>query len=163
MQSSFNDSINDVSARVQSLEFSSKARPPPKKGVTHTHRLRDWADWEGNTDLEDLLPAASGLSDHKEDNDQEKTPAAISLSLSKDRAFLVSAFTSTLLNMERRNLKSSFPCPSLTETRCPCLDPLFKTPANSKETKSADADLFTIQAFMHDPIGPLMQLFVSLN
>uniref|UniRef100_A0A1X7V2T9 Uncharacterized protein n=1 Tax=Amphimedon queenslandica TaxID=400682 RepID=A0A1X7V2T9_AMPQE len=102
MESFLNDSINDVFARVQSLESSSKAGPPPKKRAIH-HRVRDWADREGNTDLDDLPPAALGWSNHEEDNEQEETPAAVFLSLSEeDRAFLVSAFTSTLPNMERR-------------------------------------------------------------
>ena len=59
-------------------------------------------------------------------------------------------------------MRSAFPTPEVKATRCPKLDPVFKTKSKA-ETKTADAELARIQAFVHDPVGPLVQLLHGLD
>ena len=48
-------------------------------------------------------------------------------------------------------------------TRCPKLDPVFKTASEKPEAKSADTELARIQVFVHDPVGPMVQLLQKME
>ena len=48
-------------------------------------------------------------------------------------------------------------------THCPKLDPVFKTTSEKPEAKSADAELARIQVFVHDPVGPMVQLLQKME
>ena len=71
---------------------------------------------------------------------------------------VTSAFSSSLSNGERRRLRSAYPTPEVSATRCPKLDPVFKSSKVKQEVKSADTELARLQAFVHDPAAPLLQL-----
>ena len=72
---------------------------------------------------------------------------------------MTASFSKTLPNAERRRLRQEFLVPRVDNTRCPKLDAIFKAPGSSLkgEAKSAESDLARIQAFVLDPVGPLVQ------
>ncbi len=59
------------------------------------------------------------------------------------KALLTKAFSVTLRNTERRRLRNRFPTPDTAQTRCPKLDPIFKTPGSGVkgELKTQESDL----------------------
>ena len=54
--------------------------------------------------------------------------------------------------------ESNFPLPEIQETRCPRLDSLFKSSSLVAEAKATDVELAHIQAFVLDPVGPLIRI-----
>ena len=77
-------------------------------------------------------------------------------------ALLTSAFSGTLTNSEHRRVRNSFPAPDVSQTRCPWLDPVFKTSVKL-EVKNADSELARIQAFVLDPAGALARVLHALD
>ena len=78
------------------------------------------------------------------------------------KAVMRKAFTSTLSNIARREIRSRAPGLDLQETHCPRLDSLYKSSesmfsANS-DAKQVDNDLQRIQALMLDVAAPLLGL-----
>ena len=51
----------------------------------------------------------------------------------------------------------------MTVTRCPKLDAIFKTSSVKQDVKTADAELVRLQAFVHDPVAPLLQLVHAMD
>ena len=80
-----------------------------------------------------------------------------------DKGFVASSFKKVLSTEDRRKLRNGFPCPELQETRCPKLDPIFKSASISKEAKSNDGELARIQALIHDPVAPLLRLLYACS
>ena len=76
---------------------------------------------------------------------------------------LMSAFTSTLPNADHRRIRNAFPVPDVDVTRCPCLDPLFKTQSVRSDVKAANVELARLQAFMLDPVGPLVDVLKGID
>ena len=112
-----------------------------------------WADRQG--DVRDMQTPVFYDSDDE-----------VSLEVSEDTSKLLSkSFTTTLPNAERRRVKQDFPVPRVNVTKCPKLDPIFKAPgaALKGEAKSAESELGRIQAFMLDPVGPLVQTLEGIR
>ena len=95
-------------------------------------------------------------SDNK-DVEEKDLPSPVSLS-EDDRTLISSSFTKVLPNSTRRKVRDTFPLPDLKETHCPRLDPIFKSSSVGAEVKSADAELARLQAFVLDPVGPLIRV-----
>ena len=74
-------------------------------------------------------------------------------------SLLSAAFSSSLNNGERRKIRNNFPPPRVQQTRCPRLDPL----SAKADAKSNDAELARLQAFVLDPVGPLVDLLNGLD
>ncbi len=74
------------------------------------------------------------------------------------RSLVQSAFSAPLSNTERRKIRTQYSHSGLPQTRCPKLDPVFKSASGKAETKTADAELARIQSFVLDPVGPLLHL-----
>ena len=74
------------------------------------------------------------------------------------RQVVKKAFRTSLSNTDRKETKGRAPDLDLAETRCPRLDPLFKTGepkfAGNTEAKQVDNDLQKIQALMLDVTAP---------
>ena len=145
--------------RVDGLESERRdshlAPPTPKRRATsETH---SWA-----SRMDEDASELGALSDD-EDGGRDLEHPHKTIALSESNASLVtSSFGSTISNGERRRVRSAFPTPEVKATRCPKLDPVFKTKSKA-ETKTADAELARIQAFVHDPVGPLVQLLHGLD
>ena len=92
-----------------------------------------------------------------EDAEEKDLPPPVSLS-EDDRTLISSSFTKVLPNSTRRKVRDTFPLPDLKETHCPRLDPIFKSSSVGAEVKSADAELARLQAFVLDPVGPLIRV-----
>ena len=75
---------------------------------------------------------------------------------------LSSSFSSTLSNSERRKVRNSFPAPDVLQTHCPRLDSVFNT-STKPEVKNADSELARIQAFILDPVGPLVRVLHAMD
>ena len=104
-------------------------------------------------------PPSNDEEDMEERSEKCARDAPKAIKLSEANATLISsAFTSVLPNTERRRIRDSFPTTELVETRCPRLDPLFRTSSVKQEAKTADAELARIQALIHDPMAPLIRL-----
>ena len=78
-------------------------------------------------------------------------------------ALLTTSFGSTIPNRVRRRNRNAFPTPEVEAARCPKLDPVFRTKSVKAEAKSADGELARIQAFVHDPVGPMVELLLGLD
>ena len=143
-------SMGEIQARVRRLESShTRDLLPPstkKRRVTELYTpTTSWADRD---------PEPEGSNSEDEDQD-------IALS-ERSVALFSSTFSSTLSNTERWRVRNSFPIPSVSETRCPRLDPIFKTSAKL-EARTADAELARIQAFVLDPVGPLARVLHAME
>ena len=132
------------------------------RGFTGLQRSRQnpSVPWADQTDaVTDLLPLLRWPDDEddKETSCDTQEPFEVSESTS---AFLKKSFTSTLPHVERRKLRRIFHVPNVEETRCPRLVSVFKTAGSSLrgEAKAFEQDLARVQAFVLDPIGPLVQL-----
>ena len=66
-------------------------------------------------------------------------------------------------NADRRRIRSTFSVPDVDVTRCSCLDPLFKTQSVRSDVKTADAELARLQAFVLDPVGPLVDVLEGID
>ena len=148
----------NIQARVQRLE-SSHSRDPlppaskrPRRAAESCTHVTIWADREPE-DLDG--PSRRELSS---DEDEEQ---AFTLS-ERSVALFTSAFSSTLSNTERWKVRKSFPVPNVLETRCPRLDPVFKSSVKA-EVKAADSELSSIQAFVLDPVGPLARVVKAME
>ena len=118
-------SVSQIADRVGKLE----ARGPTPCKKPRTAESRSWAD-DYNSD------------DCLSDDDHTPLMAPESLVLSEhNTSMVVSAFGSCLSNGERRKMHRSFPTPEVSATRCPKLDPIFRTTKVKQEVKAADAEL----------------------
>ena len=123
--------------------------PPTKKSRAES---RSWA--EDDRSLEDLpVP-------HWDNEDGE--PDCFAPLSEHNESLLSAAFSSSLNNGERRKIRNNFPPPRVQQTRCPRLDPLFKS-STKADAKSNDAELARLQAFVLDPVGPLVDLLNGLD
>ena len=163
MESSLKSSIEAVSNRVLRLE-ADRAAPAKKRATTESRS--HWADRDDMVDGS-ATPRWSP-SDEEEDMEEGSEKCARgtskSIKLSDANATLISsAFSTVLPNEQRRRLREAFPTTELAETRCPRLDPLFRTSSVRQEARTADAELARIQALVHDPMAPLMWLQHALD
>ena len=99
-------SVHQIADRVGKLEAEG---PTPKKPrATEPH---SWADEVGDRE-----------SEYLSDDDLVSREAPKSLVLSESNtAMVTSAFSSSLSNGERRRLRSAYPTPEVSATRCPNL------------------------------------------
>ena len=158
MEKSLEGEIQSVSKRVKRLEEN---QAPPSKRRAAEPRAASWADREvGGLENypDDLSWPISDDEIEADDPPEEKSPPGTTISLSEDNSRLVASSTKVLAPDDRKRLRSAFPCPELQETRCPRLDPIFKTASIQKETKVIDAELAQIPALIHDPVAPLIRL-----
>ena len=169
MESALSASIQEVSRRVDRLEGA----PPAKRKATEVRRGSDTLSpigWAGREDDMASVPRPQWSDSDQDEHDERAevgdgrsgTPSVIQLS-EENAALVSSAFSTVLPSAERKRVRDSFPCPGLEETRCPRLDPLFKTASVNKDTKSIDSELARIQSLMHDPAAPLIDLLHSLD
>ena len=144
-----------VSAYVD--ELSDRVHGAAMLKVEPSSKSIPWAD---RTDLVANLPPLPRWPDEEED-DETSGDMIGSFELSESTsALLKKYFTSTFPCMERCKLRRMFYVPNIDETRCPRLDSVFKTVGSSLrgEAKAFEQDLAKVQAFVLDPVGPLVQL-----
>ena len=147
-----NVSMRAIADRVEVLER--RDVPTPKR-----HRAPEMQSWASRMELDESAEA----DDFSDEEDTARDRSSRTVALSENNAALVtSSFGNTISNVERRKIRSAFPIPEVEATRCPRLDPVFKAKSKA-ETKTADAELARIQAFVHDPVGPLVQLLQGLG
>ena len=150
-------SIQRIEDRVHRLESAGSrgSSPAPKRRApeSRTSTPQIWADRDLN---EGVGRSAMEWSDDEDDGDHDPPVPA---TLSEDNlALLASSFTTTLSNATRRKVRDTFPLPELKETRCPRLDPIFKSSSVGAEVRAADSELARLQAFVLDPVGPLIRV-----
>ncbi len=119
---------------------------------------RSWADrMEEEDDTLDLTVP----SDEELEPCRAKRPKLVEVS-EETKEVVRAAFTSTLSNTARREIRGRAPGLDLTETRCPRLDSLYKTSeskfSSSTEAKQIDSDLQRVQALILDVCSPLLEL-----
>uniref|UniRef100_A0A1X7UQI9 Uncharacterized protein n=1 Tax=Amphimedon queenslandica TaxID=400682 RepID=A0A1X7UQI9_AMPQE len=160
MEKSLSNEIQSVSKRVDYLE-KGREPPPAKKRATE---VPPWAD-RGPMDFRDGQPHQWPVSDEEdgEDPPEADQPCVPVLLSENDKGLVTSSFKKVLSTEDRRRLRNGFPCPELQETRCPKLDPIFKSASVHKEAKSNDGELARIQALIHDPIAPLLRLLYACS
>ena len=134
--------------RRKSASSSAESRAEDEQVAETTH----WADRTGNL--------ADGPILEFPDDDDEQDPACEVQVSEHTQKLLTSVFTHTVTNTERRKVRQEFLVPNVDNTRCPKLDSIFKAPGSAfkGEAKSAESDLSRIQAYVLDPVGPLVQL-----
>ena len=159
MEKSLTGEIQSISKRVDYLE-KGKETPPAKRMATEVPS--SWADREP-MDLRDRQSQdiAWPISDDEGGDDPSETdqPLAPTIRLSEDdKGVVTSAFKRALSTEDRRRLRNGFPCPEIQETRCPKLDPIFKTTSVNKDARTNDGELARIQVLIHDPVAPLLRL-----
>ena len=94
-------------------------------------------------------------SDDEDKGDGPPLPAT----LSEDNLALVpTSFSATLSNATPRKVRATFPLPELKETRCLCLNSIFKSSFVAAEVEVVDAELAHVQAFVLDPVGSLIRV-----
>ena len=130
--------------------------PDPEEGPS-TSRKKTWAEITQEDVELGLLPdeeELAGLVGPKKPRLVETSEAT--------KVLVKEAFTSTLSNAQRREIRGRAPCLDLAETRCPRLDPLFKASESrfmaNAEAKQIDNDLQKVQALMLDVAAPLLEL-----
>ena len=156
MESSLSSSIRSVSDRVDRLSETvygpTSRKRPAESGQVHWADRRDrapetvitWSDEECEEDGEGSATGTIELSEY-------------------NQSLLSSSFSKTLSNGERRKIRNSFPIPGIQQTRCPRLDPIFKSASVKSEAKTNDAELARLQAFVLDPVCPLVKMLHSLD
>ena len=66
----------------------------------------------------------------------------------------IKSFCMSLLNAERRKIRRSYPISGSSSTRCPKLDPVFKSQAVKADYKPHDGELARLQAFRRSTYPP---------
>ena len=101
------------------------------------------------------MTLCTGRSEDEEEDAQHEPSSVIQT----NQEIVQNAFSTTLTNVERRRVRNSFGTADLPNTRCPRLDPVFKTSiAKASEAKAMDDELARIQAFVLDPVLWFLQL-----
>ena len=72
-----------------------------------------------------------------------------------NESLLSSAFTTTLLNKERRKILNAFPTARVQQARCPRPDSSLKSSSIESEVRTLDAELARVRAFVLDLVAPL--------
>ena len=154
---------------AQSRRISGASQLPAEKdGQTSSeHDGRSWADRvAGRTRTSEPVRSWADRMSDGEVSDEESQPSAKKAkpdpTSEETREVFKKAFTATLSNSARREIRTRAPEPDLPFTRCPKVDPLFKTAdsrfSGNAEAKQTDGDLQRIQALMLDMTGPLLEL-----
>lgn len=174
MNESFTSSLDNINQRVDELS-EAVYNPPPAKRTPPTSSGRDWADrTDTGTDDQAIQQqlswpdsdmdeeGADVESDHQSTGCRKPEPLVLS---TESATILKEAFTIPLLNKERVGIRNAFPPPSLPQTRCPKLDAVFKTAtsAGKSEAKTSDSELARLQAYVLDPVAPLLQVLKGLD
>ena len=162
--------LADIQQRLeQKLESDQRVRTPSSKGKA-TPTPAETGKGKGKAPP---TPAESGhtsrtwadiMSDEEGEASDEEPPAKRpKLMVSEEtRQVVKKAFRTSLSNTERKETKGRAPDLDLAETRCPRLDPLFKTGeskfAGNSDAKQVDNDLQKVQALMLDVTAPLLEL-----
>ncbi len=174
LNKTFSTEIKSVSERVDRLAETVYGGPPAAKRTKRAesssssrasgHTSRDWADRK-DSGLEAPLPRFPDEScDEAADSDGESSSPSSAAKLSEDSQTLISnSFASSISNAERRKIRANYPHSGLQQTRCPKLDPIFKTVSGKAETKANGTELARLQAFVLDPVGPLLLLLNKLE
>jgi len=159
LKSTFTSSLEAISFRVDKLSetvyggSSAHAQTPAESGshswdeICKSPRTRPQPMW--------------GASD---DEEEEPCPGRVVELDDNDRQFVQGTFTKGVSNAERRHLRSCYPSTDLPHTRCPRLDPVFKTSlAKSADVKAVDKELARAQALVLDSVGPLTHLISKVG
>lgn len=173
MNESFTSSIKAVSDRLDQLSEKVNGPPPNKKRLTEVGS--HWGDRRdsvldlpsGRLEWPDSDLEGDDGEEYQDDpefdrqRDTPKEPLALS---EEDSAIMKVAFSKPLSNKDRVAVRNAFPPPAIPQTRCPKLDPIFKTAAASKaEVKATDTELARLQAFVLDPAAPLFHLLAEID
>ena len=154
MGDTFSSELKSVSERVDRLAETVFKSPAPKRKRTAEPTTSSRSAWHERRDSNLSAPLPSF-----HDSDDESTVGDRETELSENSKSLIkSGFTSSLHNSERRKIRAQYPHSGLPQTRCPKLDAVFKSATGKAETKTTDAELVKIQAFVLDPVGPLLHL-----
>ena len=157
MKDSFSSELRSVSERVERLAETVYASPAPKKRRTAETVTsgRPWHKWRDSGSSAPLQHESDDESGMEGDEGTELSESSKSL--------VISAFSSSLQNSERRRIRTQYPHSGLPQTRCPKMDAVFKSASGKADTKTADAELGKIQAFVFDPVGPLLHLLEKVS
>lgn len=130
-----------------------------RKGVPESTPRSSWADDDCPCDYDRPLAPWPNSDDEEGDSQRE-----IVKLFETDKKLVQTAFSNTLANSERRRLRNSYPTTGLPQTKCPRLDPVFKSSLGSKtDVKAIDTELARAQAFVLDPVGPLSYMLGKLE
>jgi len=113
------------------------------------------SSWAKEMDLRDPL---------LDDADPTKESAVIKVIPVTERTngFLNDAFTSKMSGADRHALRSKYTLPQNDLTRAPFLDAMMASEC-SRNCKSTDRSLYTLQGLILEVIGPLSQLLEAVN
>ena len=158
LKASFTTSLESISSRVDELSEAvygpSARRQTPAESGSHS--------WDELCKSPRTRPQPMwGASDDEEDDPGSRRVVELD---EKDKQLIQGAFTMGVSNAERRRLRSCYPSTDLPQTRCPRLDPVFKTSlARSSDVKAADKELARAQALVLDSVGPLTHLLTRIG
>ena len=158
MGDTFSSKLKSVSDRVDRIAETVFKSPEPKRKRT-AEPATSSKPWHERRDsgVRAPLPTFHDSDEESTEGDSRDTGERTELSESS-KALITGSFASSLSNSERRKIRAQFPHSGLPQTRCPKLDAVFKSAPVKAETKTADAELGKIQAFVLDPVGPLLHL-----
>ena len=152
--------ISSINQKVDELA----ANQLPHQRGAGTSSPQSWADRMDRRDRGDVSPPLDDGTVHWPDSDEEEPPRkSRKISVSEETKELIkSAFCKSLPNATRKETRNRCPVPDVPYTRCPRVDPMFKTPdsrfSSNTDAKQIDNDLQKVQAFTLDVAAPLLEL-----
>lgn len=136
----------------------SKRTEPPASRALESQSGRDWADRDDTfRDLPEFH------EDEWEDAEDVVDYSVQKRRLSRETdAFLEETFSTTLENVQRKEVRDRYPIPSTPMTRTPKVDDIFALPESkfmkSAEARQMDKDLLQSQGYLLDVVRPLARL-----
>ena len=144
--------IESVSSRVDKL--SETVYGPLSAKKSKTAEAVNWAD-RSDSGRDRPFPRFRADSEDEAGTGEEESCRDETLQLSENNLSLVeSAFSTSLSNTERRRIRRSYPISGSSSTRCPKLDPVFKSQTVKADYKPHDGELTRLQAIILDPATP---------
>ena len=157
LKTDLNKSIKDISTKVDKLSETVYGPSVLKRSAETVSE--NWAD-----DTSTVLDRPPPQWSDEEVDDERVGGGTGTIKLSEHNERIVSsAFSSALPNTERRRVRNAYATTALPDTRCPRLDPVFKASLNKSGAKAVDAELARVQAFVLDPVAPLVHLLHKLD
>ena len=160
LQHTPSSAVDDDGAADETVDDSphTAARPPGKNNNDSSPKTTchsQSASWSEEMDVRDPL-----LDDDVPTKDS--APIKVVPVTSRTNDFLNEAFTKRMSGADRRSLRSQYILPQNNLTRAPFLDTMMGSEC-SKQCKSMDRSLYTLQGLLLEPIGPLSQLLEAVN
>jgi len=157
--------MQTMAARIERVEgrspTSSTPHQPARSAVTRPEEaaFSCSTSWAERMDEQDEMLASIGLEEDSIDHEAEVDVRGTKCfqTSARTQSFIKPAFSSSMTNAARQQLKDKFGVPNLPCTASPMLDKVLRARVSST-TKSRDKELAKLQALAMDATGPLTHI-----